>query len=123
MDAILYTLIIFKFVQTTDSGATNLRDSNSCIQGLKSAQTQISAILQMSTYFYFNLKANNSLYTYHRKMVDPFLESQRHLDFDILKFTLYPNLRTPYCANSTTAQISIRLRYNNFFYSLVNSAK
>ena len=63
------TLIIFKFAQTTDSRDPNLRDSNSRTQWLKSAQTQISAILQMSTYFDFNLKANNSLYTYHRKMV------------------------------------------------------
>ena len=37
----------------------------------------------MLTYFYLNLNANNTVHTFQRKMVDPALESQRYLDFDI----------------------------------------
>ena len=108
---LLYTLIVFKFAQTIDSRDPNLRDSNLRTQGLKSAQTQISTILKLSTYFYFNLNANNSVYSCHKIFVDPFLEIQRRLDFDntqigaVSKFA-HPLLREfQYCANFNTIKV------------------
>ena len=103
--------LVFKFGQTTNSHNLNWRDSNSPTQGLNSAQTQIRTLLQMSTYFCFNLNANNSIYIY---ITDKLLTPQKAKDIQIFHITqicavfkfAHPLLSEfQYCANFNTIKV------------------
>ena len=87
-------------IQIQVEWTTRLCDPNWRTQWLKLVKKQASTILQMSTCFYFIFNANNSVYTCHRKMVDP-------LKAKDIRFLYHSNVRYIQICAPPTAQISV----------------